>query len=80
MELAIYNAWPLSLVRSMGYVLLLAANFYSTKRRFKGITIDRSNILLLTLFCKLFLIVLALVILFILFVILWNIQTYIFHD
>ena len=81
MELAIYNSWPLSLVRSMGYVLLLAApNFYSAKRRFKGVTIDRSNIFLLTLFCRIFLIVLALIVLFILFIILWNIQTYIFYN
>ena len=51
-ELGIYSVWPFSLVRSMGYILLVAApNFYITKRRFKDIKIERSGIGLLQLFC-----------------------------
>lgn len=55
-ELAIYNSWPLSLVRSMAYILLIASpDFFITKRRFKEVSIERSNISLQVLSCKIFL-------------------------
>ncbi len=76
-ELAVYSAWPLSLVRSMGYALLVAMpRFYITKKRFKNLEIDRTNNYLLTLFCKGFLILCALDILFVLAMIIMGIFSY----
>lgn len=81
MELAIYSSWPLSLVRSMAYVLLIAApDFFITKRRFKELAIDRSSMFLLTFFSKIFLLIVLLDILFVMFIILWSIETYLFYD
>lgn len=67
MELAIYSSWPLSLVRTMAYILLIAApNFFITKRRFKEISIERSNVFLQVLLCRIFLLSLLLSLLFLL--------------
>ena len=65
-ELAVYNAWPLSLFRSMGYALLLGVPSLATKRRFKNVVLDRSNDYFLVLFCKFFLLICLLNILFVL--------------
>lgn len=65
-EIAVYNAWPLSLFRSMGYALLLGMPSLATKRRFKNVVLDRSNEYFLVLFCKLFLLICVLDILFVL--------------
>jgi len=80
-ELGIYSVWPFSLTRSMGYILLLAApNFFITKRRFKDITIDRSNIFFLVLFSRIFLFLIFMFALFFLFMVLWSISDMIFLD
>jgi len=66
-ELGVYSVWPFSLFRSTGYILLVGApKFFVTKRRFKELTIERSNLFLLTFFCRLYLMVLVLDILFLL--------------
>ncbi len=64
-ELTILRIWPYSLIRTTGYILLLTVpNFYITKKRFKDITIDRSNVFLLTLFSRLYLFIAILTVLF----------------
>lgn len=65
-ELEVYSSWPLGLFRSMGYILLLAVPSIATKRRFKNVVLDRSNVHYLVLLCKLFLLICVLDILFIL--------------
>jgi len=65
-ELAVYGSWPLSLFRSMGYILLLGVPSLATKRRFKNVVIDHSKEYLLVLFCKLFLLICVLDIFFLL--------------
>lgn len=53
MELAIYSSWPLSLVRSMGYILLIGApGFFITKKRFKDVSITLSNSYILILLSR----------------------------
>jgi len=54
-ELSVYDAWPLSLFRSMGYIWLLAAPSLAKKRRFKGVSIDYSNEFWLVQACRIFL-------------------------
>ena len=75
-ELAVYSAWPLSLFRSMGYILLLSVPSLATKRRFKNVALDRSNEFFLVIFCKLFLLVCVLDILFVLGVVIGGIVSY----
>lgn len=74
-ELIIMRIWPYSLMRTLGYILLLALSKNSrvAKKRFKGVEIDRSNVFLLTLFSRVFLFMLVLTLLFFLIMILWAI-------
>lgn len=65
-ELEVYSSWPLGLFRSMEYIVLLAVPSIATKRRFKNVVLDRSNVHYQVLFCKLFLLICVLNILFIL--------------
>jgi hypothetical protein len=75
-ELAVYSTWPLSLFRSMGYVLLLGAPSLATKRRFKNVVLDLSEELFLVLACKIFLLILVLSLLFVLAMIIMGIASY----
>lgn len=75
-ELAVYSAWPLSLFRSMGYVLLLGVPSLATKRRFKNVVLDLSNDFFLVLVCKTFLIILVMSLLFVLAMIIMGIASY----
>jgi hypothetical protein len=75
-ELAVYSAWPLSLFRSMGYVLLLGAPSLATKRRFKNVVLDLSEEFFLVLACKILLLILVLSLLFVLAMIVMGIASY----
>ncbi len=75
-ELAVYSAWPLSLFRSMGYILLLGVPSLATKRRFKNVVLDHSNDYFLVLFCKLFLFICMLSIFFLLILVIWFFASY----
>lgn len=71
-ELAVCRSWPLSLYRSMGYILLIGVPKLTKKRRFKGVTLDDSNGFLLVFVCKMFLLLVVLGLLFILIFIVWG--------
>jgi len=73
-ELAVYRSWPLSLFRSMGYILLLGIPTLAKKRRFKGVSIDTTNETFLMITCKIFLVLGSLGILFVLILIIWGLS------
>ena len=73
-ELTVYRSWPLSLFRSMGYILLLGIPTLAKKRRFKGVSIDTTNETFLIITCKIFLTLGSLSILFVLFLIIWGLS------
>jgi len=73
-ELTVYHSWPLSLLRSMGYILLLGVPTLAKKRRFKGITLDTSKDFFIVLTCKIFLVLGSLGILFVLILIIWGLS------
>ncbi len=75
-ELAVYSSWPLSLFRSMGYILLLSVPSLATKRRFKNVALDHSNDYFLVLLCKLFLLICVLDIFFVLGIVIGGIVSY----
>ncbi len=59
-ELGVYSAWPLSLMRSMGFIGLLGMPGLFKKRRFQGIELDLSGELFLVILSKLFFIIFGL--------------------
>lgn len=71
-ELSVYTVWPFSLIRSMGYIMLLGAPSLAKKRRFKDVKIDTSNQILLVTVCRLFIVLIALGIIFLLTLIIWG--------
>ena len=71
-ELTVYSSWPLSLFRSMGYILLLAAPSLATKRRFKGVVLDLDKDYFLVFLCKAFLWLVGVSLLFVLIIIVWG--------
>ena len=79
-ELAVYSDWPLSLFRSMGYILLLGVPKLAKKRRFKDVNLDRANIGLLVLISRLFLLIGVFGIIFFLVIIFWAVATYMINE
>ncbi len=69
-ELAVYSSWPLSLFRSMGYILLIALPTLARKRRFKDVKIDFSNGFFIIAICRIFLLICILDIIFIVVIVL----------
>ena len=55
MEIAVLSSWPLSLFRSLAYILFVAAPSVAKWRRFVGAEPDVKNGLWLVLLCRLFL-------------------------
>ncbi len=54
-ELGAYTIWPFSLMRTMGYILLLATPRLVKLRRFKGVHLDLSGTLIFVILSRLFL-------------------------
>ena len=79
-ELIVYSSWPLSLFRSMGYIVLLGVPSLAKRRRFKCVTLDSSNEYFLVLLCRIFIVVGVLGILFLLTMFTWAGVSYIFYD
>ena len=71
-ELAVYSSWPLSLFRSMGYILLLGVPSIAKNRRFKGVELNTSGQFALVLACRVFLISVIFGVLFLLVTIIWG--------
>ncbi len=72
-ELTVYSAWPLSLFRSMSYILLLGIPSLAKKSRFEGVVVDHSNAFFLVLVCRIFLTLTGLGIIFVLVMMVWSI-------
>ena len=72
-ELAVYSSWPLSLFRSMSYILLLGAPSLAKIKRFKGVTLDHSNDFFLVVTCRIFLSLVGLGVIFVLIMMIWSI-------
>ena len=75
-ELTVYSSWPLSLFRSMAYILLLGVPMLAKKRRFKKVKIDIPKGFLIVFFCKLFLSICILDMVFFLAMIAMGISSY----
>lgn len=71
-ELAVYSSWPMSLFRSMSYILLIGTPSLATKRRFKGVRLELSDSFFLVLICRTFLFLVVLDILLVSTIIVWG--------
>ena len=59
-ELVVYKTWPMSLFRTMGYIVYLAMPMFAIKKRFKGVKPDTKQSMWLVAVCKFFILFLVL--------------------
>ncbi len=78
-ELLLYTSWPISLLKSMVYMLLLSAPEILKKKRFKGLELDFGEEKILVLFYRLFFVLAGVGLFFIFILLLWGTLTF-FED